>query len=56
VQEVVEKIIHWASHGSTIRQGDLIFIELSEKEFPLILNTNVHININNMKVLDVNIK
>ena len=56
VQEVVEKIIHWASHGSTIRQGDLIFIELSEKEFPLIFNTNVHININNMKVLDVNIK
>lgn len=56
VQDMVDNIIYWASRGSTIRQGDLLFIELSEKEFPLILDSNVRLNINGMKVLDVNIK
>ena len=56
VQDMVDNIIYWASQGSTIRQGDLLFIELSEKEFPLILDSNVRLNINGMKVLDVNIK
>lgn len=55
-QEVVDRIVYWASRGSTIRQGDLLFIALSEKEFPLRLDTNVHLKINGTKVLDVNIK
>ena len=54
--QTIDKIVHYASQGSTIRQGDLLFIEIDQAEYPLILNTNILLCLNKQKILEINIK